>query len=542
MILAAVGLSLSFGVLGAQSSAGGKAPAIEWHFLGERNFENVTNLTTFREIWNMPESQAWRGVAFEVFANRAATHFSHGKTNQELAKAIRPLLDDLANIESRFQLRGSGTNDASWMLALRLPAEREKLWSSNLWSLASATELGQPKISGGGWSARNSERNYSLAFTKKGPWTVITGGYGSTEKEQPLLKSLTDRSPNPRDYILKTRFDLAALKDELGLRHSSNLPEVSLNVGPRGAGLRSEMSLKFPEDLQIKPEKWNLPEKLIRDPLVAFTVVQGIERQLRKWDLLKTLQPEHVPNQLFFWSRNIIQFSDYFAADVGNPGPVMDRLTQTWSTNLNQKFQQMAIGNLEYHTNQHSLAWRGLPIVLPYLRPAPAPDSKFLVGGFFPTDDPKTNPPPAELLAQLNKKNLIYYDWEITAERLHHWRPLWQLTRILRNHVLPENSVSEKWLLAVASKIGNTITEGTLENSREVKIVRQSPVGLNALELVMLAHVVDPDIARRQPVARPPSSTPQSRSSTPPPLGRTPVRPKSSGPPAQPAKPAPQPK
>lgn len=110
-------------------------------------------------------------------------------------------------------------------------------------------------------------------------------------------------------------------------------------------------------------------------------------------------------------------------------------------------------------------------------------------------------PAPAELFSALNLKNLIYYDWEITGERLEQWYSLWQLFYLLQNELGPDNNApSAKLLKELRSKIGNTITTGTLENPRRLKFVRQSHLGPTALELVLLAHLVDAnDLVSMQP-------------------------------------------
>jgi hypothetical protein len=506
VVLAAAGLFLSGGTMAAQNStsSSSKGPVIEWHFVGGTSLQTLEKAATLREVWKMPETLAWRSATFELFSQRAATHFSNGKTNTELAALIKPLLEDLAEAESKFVFNGASTNDASWSLALRLPDERARLWSTNLWKLAAATELGAPQSAVKGWSAKSAKNNYGMNFTARNGWSIVSGGYSSPNEE--FATSLKDKPGAAKDYVLKARVNTPVVKDIFGVPQLSGMPAMAVTVTPRGEGLRSEISLQLQDDLHIKPEKWELPSKLIREPLVGFTVVQGVRPQLEQWQLFKDLQPGRIPNQLFFWSRSIIQFSEYFAADVGNPQTVVENLVSKMQKEWNQTLAQLAAGFVEYNTNRHSVAWRGLPIILPYLRPAEGPDSRFLVGGFFPTDDPKTNPPPAELLAQLNQKNLVYYDWEITAERIHHWRPLWQLTRIVRNHPIIENSPSEKWLLAMSPKLGNTVTAGTLEGPREIKIVRQSPIGFNSLELVLLAHVVDPDTGARP--SHPRSSNP----------------------------------
>ncbi len=70
--------------------------------------------------------------------------------------------------------------------------------------------------------------------------------------------------------------------------------------------------------------------------------------------------------------------------------------------------------------------WSGLPFVAPSLQAVHEPAGDFLFAGVFP-NGPKNKPPPPELFKQLGQPNLVYYDWEITAERL---KLLPQLTQL----------------------------------------------------------------------------------------------------------------
>ena len=137
-----------------------------------------------------------------------------------------------------------------------------------------------------------------------------------------------------------------------------------------------------------------------------------------------------------------------------------------------------------------------MPILVPFVRPAPEPGDDFLLlgsmAGIVP-NGPNTNPPPAELLNQfLPRTNLVYYDWEITEAKLAQWVPIVQLTAMLgAAPSLPNASAAMGWLRGVAPKLGNTITEVTAVSPTELKAVRRSDLGLTAVELTFLARWLD---------------------------------------------------
>jgi hypothetical protein len=150
------------------------------------------------------------------------------------------------------------------------------------------------------------------------------------------------------------------------------------------------------------------------------------------------------------------------------------------------------MGEFAYLSNKSELFWQGLPLAVPYLHPLQDAETEYLVGGLFPSA-PGTNPPPPELFAQLRgRKDLVYYDWEITEERLKATRPLYQLLDILnRRQFFPTNAPGQKWLVAISPLLGNTITEVTVSAPKELTLVRRSHIGFTGIELQTLGRWID---------------------------------------------------
>ena len=92
------------------------------------------------------------------------------------------------------------------------------------------------------------------------------------------------------------------------------------------------------------------------------------------------------------------------------------------------------------------------------------------------------------------------------------YRPLWQLNYMLRNSVPISTSPSENWIAAVGSKLQNTVTQATLEGPQRLKVTRRSQTGFSALELVLLAHLVDPNDIATPGMAIPGGPAPQRKS------------------------------
>lgn len=511
------------GMVSAAEGSPKPETVVRWQFAGAETLQSRKDVPkNFRELLAMPQTTALRDAALNRWARLAGTRTAHGGPNAEaLTGFIRPLLLDAVQQESRLEVSKTGES-ADWALAVRVPADRIALWSTNLWQWAQGARVGQPAAAKGGWTCASDR--YSVAFTTDKDWVVVHGGASPLDRQTRLFGSFRKSLRKKHTGVLKAEANLVALR-QLGKEGAAaaggHAPKLTVNVVPTKEGLRSELLLDYPEDLQIRPERWDIPLETIREPLIGFTAIQGIERFLAKHPTVASAGFEKIPNQAFLWSQGISLFTVNLAAKVGNPAPVMDRIAQGMAGGKAPALIGASGGQLLYVTNDHRLVWRGLPIVVPFLGPARAPDHQFLVAGLFPTSNRETNGMPAELLKQVNRPGLVYYDWEITQARLTQWRPIWQLTRIARSLLLADNSPSEAWLEAIGPKLGNTITEATLQKKNQLKVVRRSDAGLSALELTLLAHWLDgsndPKLPARQPRSDAPRKAPGPRPAAKPP-------------------------
>ncbi|MFM8471559.1 MAG: hypothetical protein ACKODH_16615, partial [Limisphaerales bacterium] len=162
---------------------------------------------------------------------------------------------------------------------------------------------------------------------------------------------------------------------------------------------------------------------------------------------------------------------------------------------LGTNVAKAGVGRIAFTTNRTEIGWVGMPILVPFVRPAPEPGDDFLLfgsmAGIIPMG-PNTNPPPAELLNQfLPRTNLVYYDWEITEAKLAQWVPIFQITAMLSANPSFPGAAANQWLRAVSPKLGNAITEITAASAAELKAVRRSDIGLTAIELALLTRWLD---------------------------------------------------
>jgi hypothetical protein len=482
----------------AQENSAKARPLVEWHFTGTRNLEANKELKAFREVLNQPETAQLRDAGLDGFARHVAARFTH--TNPSNADAavialIRPLLPDLLESESVFELSAKGADSADWALAIRLPSNRVELWNTNLWKLTRSARLNSPGFAtigeNHGWMTEGKE-GYHLAVSQNKDWLLIEGGFSPINDHEKIFADFRKKlKKRPGKEALTAMIDFPQFGQIFSAHRLEHAPKMDLTVLPKKGSLRTEATLDYPRDLGIEPKKWNPPIKEILDPLIGFTAIQGIQKELQRSKLLPGLGLEKLPDQLFIWNRASSPFAIWMGADVGNPATVVSNMYNTVVPMANEKLAKSGNGKIVMLTNRTSIHWQGLPIVIPFIEPGTR-EKSLLVAGLFPMSEENPQPAPKELFEQLNQKNLVYYDWEITGARMSQYRPIWQLSYMLRNKVPNSTAISEKWIAATLPKLQNTVTQATLEGDSRLKVVRQSQTGFNALELVLLAHLLDP--------------------------------------------------
>jgi hypothetical protein len=149
-------------------------------------------------------------------------------------------------------------------------------------------------------------------------------------------------------------------------------------------------------------------------------------------------------------------------------------------------------GDFFYVSNRAEIVWSDMLFVQPFLRATEHDGQQFLYGGNFPAPS-KHVPVPDELFNQFRgRTNLVYYDWEITRERLIHAKQFYQLACLVTGRSLPATTTaSKRWLEAVIPKLSNTVTEVTRVGSQELSLVRRSHLGLTGFEIASLSTWID---------------------------------------------------
>jgi hypothetical protein len=472
---------------------------LRWQWVGSARLAQDPSAAKLRTIGAIPASAELQDQILQKLA-RAPHAFwlkdlPPGGSDQ--AALIRPLLDDLITSESFLEVRGPVEKPHA-VLAVQLGDDRAGLWDKNLGQVMQGWKLGvrQPCTIEGfkGWEVKRNDAPTVLRFIRARNWVLVSLGPDGSPSLPTLLRQVS-QTGRPAAALQNAWLDLRA--DAPGLRRwfpvlaSYSLPPIHLTVAGKGENLRTEARFYYSDKIPWTFEPWRIPTNAIRDPIVSFTAGQGIAPLLNEIRGISSLGLSALPNQFCMWAQPAVFAQTYGAMPVANATNTLRQLSQSLPKFIHAHLSN-PMGQFGYVSNRHELVWQGLPLAAPKLDPLRDSGSQFVVGGLFPPT-PGSNRAPAELFAQLGgRKNLLYYDWEITQERLTHARPLFQLWDIInRRQFTSTNAPSQKWMRAVAPLLGNTVTEVTLTSPKELALVRSSHLGFTGFELCALSRWID---------------------------------------------------
>ena len=487
---------------------------VRWRFSGIAQLRGNTNAASLREVWALPSTQKVVEEALGKLAAAPPRLFKEGWAagNIETTPLLRPLLDDLLQAESQAECRGTAGPAFEWTLAVRLDEARVGLWRANWEALMTALGATEPlefKSEGfTAWEAKRSGTPNLFRLVRAGEWLVAGWGQDALPSLAEWLKRIKAGgrpSPTAMGGWLELEVNLPCLSKSLGLSEKVRWPQAQLTFTGRGTNVRATGRFVFAEAPGFKLDPWRIPTQTIREPLISFTAMRGAQPWLSGAPLFSQLGLLPVPNQLFGWAQSQTPFQTYFAWTLPDITNTLEKAALRLPEVLKSNYPRFAIGEVTYLTNRAQLSWKGLPVLLPFLRPAPVPESDFVVAGVFPTTGTGKAAAPAELYAQVTgPTNLVYYDWEITEHRVRGWLTMRSFYDMVGRYAPPPtNSAAMLWLVDtnMTRHLGNAVTELTLQSPREMSGMRTSAIGLSGFELVCLAYwIANPAFPAYKPI------------------------------------------
>jgi hypothetical protein len=469
-----------------------------FHFVGGAQLASDTNAARWNGFVALPATcevrdQTLRKLAkapYQLFKNRVAA------TTNDYAEMIRPLLDDLLGAESYAELRDDTNQTPEFALAVRLDAVRAEVWRTNLATVLAAwtgSEASPIEVDGcPGWELKKERAPNAIRFVRAGQWVVVGSGQDQLPLQADLLRRIRVRGgPMHSDggFWFEAWMDWARLEPHLPVVLPARLPQMRLTLTGSGGNLRTKMDLLYAEPIRQEFEPWRIPTNTIHEPLISFTAGRGMARWLGQLKQVQGWKLDSLPDQFFLWAIADIPFQTFLAVPSADATNYLERLAPQIVARFSTNLQLHSCGTFNWSTNTSRLAWEGLPALVPFLEPVREPTGQFLFLGFFP-NSPLGKPPPAELLREFaSRSKLVYYDWEITEQRGTQWQVLSQLYQMAFDKpLLGINAASIRWLNAIGTGLGNTVTEITVTGPKQLTLVRKGPIGLTGFELVALAN------------------------------------------------------
>jgi len=461
------------------------------HFAGAEQISADTNAVAFTNLWCSPEAQALREQTLNKLS-RAPFNWLKSKISPgagDGAAQLRPLLDDWLSAEWFLQVGDATNGSPEFALAIRLDAARMQLWQTNLGNVLEAWTAMSVEKKPNGWEFKKHHQPNLIRFVRAGDWAVFGWGQDKLPLNDELVRRiLAEKRPAAaeKNNWLTADLDWPRLARCFPMLKAVDLPETQCQAAGRDGNLHLDGKLIFPQPLAMTLEKWRMPTNTIHEPIISFTAVRGIAPWLEKQNWARPYEISPVPNQAFLWAMAQMPLQTFAAVPVPDGKAALGELGQKMSAHTNWQGHFMMPVTMVMTNDE--ISWRGLPFIAPNLQALHEPAGDVLLAGVFP-NSPRSKPLPPELLMQLGRTNLVYYDWEITAARLKLLPQLTQLALMVTHHQqLDMQSAAGKWLDHVGPTLSNTMTEVTQTAPNELSFTRKAPGGFTAIELTALAN------------------------------------------------------
>ena len=437
------------------------------HFVGAQKISASANANAFTNEFCSAEALALRIQT----ANRLSVWLAGwlqkntGVTVADGAAKLRPLFDDLQKSEWFLEARAVANGKPQVTIVIQLDAARAQIWQASL----------KPFFPAAGFKFSDG-------------WLTFVPDTDSSALGNSLVKKLFQ--PVDKNVWLTLDINWPRLAQWYSDYKSLGLPETQFTVTAPDDNLRINGKFYFTENLVLNLEPWRVPTNTLHQPFVSFTAVRGFAAWFAAQPWAQAYQISPTPNQYFTWAMAQIPYQTFAAVPVADAA---NALAQAYAR-LEPVVQPpggsagMFLGASKLTLTNNEITLTGVPFVSPFMRATKEPSGQFLLAGAFP-NTPRSKPLPPELFQRLAEKNLVFYHWEITAERLPTALNLSQLGFVITSHrQLGGESAAMKWIQKTAPKLGNTVTEIVQTGPAEMTFTRKSPGIFTAVEMLALGH------------------------------------------------------
>ncbi len=435
------------------------------HFAGGDTVAADPNAASLKAVWSGPEAQALRVQTVDKLSR-----FLDGWLGQQVAPHLavplqtHALLFDLTQAEWQLEVHQAAAGAVQFSLAVRLDNSRAQAWQTAL----------NPVVAG--WKQTSPAHHGQLQ--RKGDWVFLTLDNATVPAVPATVAGLNHQ-------WLSAEVDWTRLAVWFPAVRTFDLPQTRLQVTGRNGNFETTGNLSLAQPLPSLPN-WQFPTNLVHWPFVSFTAARGIANWLHDQPWVNSMDLNPLPNQVFTWVEPQIPFLAFAALPLANADAALPKIHDALAARLQAEPVGSAYHGFSVTTEPNKVALVGLPLIAPYVEARQVGGANFLVSGFLPAT-PRGKPAPKEIYNRLNTPNLIYFHWEVTAERQKVFPGLYQLGLVVTRHrQLEATSAAGRWLAHLAPELGPTVTTATEISPTEVAFERHAPGGLTAVELVAL--------------------------------------------------------
>jgi hypothetical protein len=330
----------------------------------------------------------------------------------------------------------------------------------------------------------NWRQIFPNAVRRKSPgWSFFASDASATV----LCDALANRTMAKDPAWLSLDVNWPRLAEWCPLAKEFSLPETQFTVTAPDRNFLIAGKLLFLENPALKLPAWQVPTNLIHSPFVSLTALRGLAGWLSPQPWWADYQLTPTPDEYFVWALPQIPYQTFSAVPVPDSAAALAQAQARLQTKIDA--QNAAGGSLmpfKLENRNGEVALTGVPFASPFLRATREPSGQYLLAGAFPLP-PRGKPLPADLLKQLANPSLIFYHWEITAERMPQVLNLSQLALVLTAHrQLDGGTAVMKWIDKITPTLGNNVTEISQTGPAEMTFTRKSSGIFTAMELFVL--------------------------------------------------------
>lgn len=501
--LFSLGLLFGFGV--APNAAEHVAPWLEWHYAGTKALKEHPDAITIREIFRLPESKRLSDILISKLARVPEKHVfgPQSQTPPARLRLLKLLLTDVLQFESTGALAGPIDESITLSLGLKLPASKVDEWDRMIRRYLGMLGWQSPEqdseTDGINWTATFEGTNQQAQLLQHEDWLFFSIGHDAPIRLAQWTAEVTTHSALKLEdgSALQLKGDLSPVTQWLSSVSLPQLPAFEAHFKPGKESVRTEATLHLKQSIEMPLPEWQTPTNVVREPLASFSGSRALRPLIASLPGTQKLAELGLPNQLFSWSRPALISTNsipLYPVYLGWPIPREEiniaKITKHLPSLIGKSMLQSGSARLLAVPERNETIVQVIPtFVQPFVSGFTNNTHGVRVAGLFPLST-MARPAPDGLFAQLNsRENIVYYQWEITQDRISSYKTLLQFVSFMfQKPQSTSKDASFRWLTAIEPKMGNAVTLVTANESTELELIRKSHIGLTGLELTLLAR------------------------------------------------------